>query len=85
MSPDEQTQVASMMDGATELQEGYAEIGDVKLITSRPAMGRKSFCCTGSRVLVRLAAADRAARGGRVSGGRPRHARLQPVIEARGL
>ena len=36
-------------------------------------------------VLVRLAAADRAARGGGFPGGRPRHAWLQPVIEARGL
>ena len=33
---------------------------------------------------VRLAATDRAARGGRFSG-RPRHAWLQPVVEARGL
>ena len=36
-------------------------------------------------VLVRMAATDRAARGGWFSGGRPRHSWLQPLVEAGGL
>ena len=47
----------------------------------RRAAGRPAARLPG--VLVRLAAADRAARGGRFPRGRARPARLQPVVEAR--
>ena len=48
---------------------------------ARRAAGRPAARLPG--VLVRLAAADRAARGGRFPRGRARPARLQPVVEAR--
>ena len=73
-------------DQGIELREGYAEVNDVSVALRRG--GRWAADRSAARlpgVLVRLAAADRAARGGRFSGGRPRHAWLQPVIEARGL
>ena len=47
----------------------------------RRAAGRPAARLPG--VLVRLAAADRAAGGGRLPCGRARSARLQPVVEAR--
>ena len=34
---------------SAELRDGYAEVGDVGCITSRPATGRWSSCCTASR------------------------------------
>ena len=36
-------------DQQIELREGYADVGDQRCITSRPAMGRWSSCCTASR------------------------------------
>ena len=73
-------------DVGIELREGYADGRRSELALRRGrrwAADRSAARLPG--VLVRLAAADRAARGGGFSGGRPRHAWLQPVIEARGL
>ena len=78
------TTTSMLPDVGIELREGYAEVGDVRLALRRGrrrAAGRPAARLPG--VLVRLAAADRAARGGRFPRGRARPARLQPVVEAR--
>ena len=75
-----------MPDGPIEIREGYADVGDQTLALRRGrrwAAARPVARLPG--VLVRLAAPDPAARGGGLSGGRPRHAWVQPVIEARGI
>ncbi len=81
------TTTSMLPDVGIELREGYAEVGDVNLhyveAGWRWAADRSAARLPG--VLVRLAATDRAARGGGFSGRRARHAWLQPVIEARGL
>ena len=73
-------------DVGVELREGNAQVGDVNLHYVEAGDGPLIVLLHGfPGVLVRLAAADRAARGGRLSGRRPRHAWLQPLLEARGL
>src|SRR6266480_2840438 len=80
------TTTSMLPDVGIELREGYAEVGDQNLHyveAGDGAPGRSAARLPG--VLVRLAVADRTTRSGGFSGGRPRHAWLQPVIEARGL
>ena len=73
-------------DVGTELREGYAESGDKKTLHYVEAgEGPLVVLLHGFPVLVRLAATDPSRSWRRVLGGRPRHAGLQPVIEARGL
>src|SRR4051794_13248024 len=80
-SPDTLTSLVA--DGRTELREGYAEIGDVRLHYAEAGDGPHRPAARLPGVLVRVAAADCAARGGRFPRGRARPARLQPVVEAR--
>jgi len=79
------TTTSLLPDIGTELREGYAQIGDTNLHYVEAGEGRSSFCCTASRSSGSVGG-DRSRRSRRrVFESSPRHAWLQPVIEARGL
>ena len=80
------TTTSMLPDVGIELREGYAEVGDVNLHYVEAGDGPLIVLLHGFpefwfgwRLQIEPLV------GGRFSGGRPRHAWLQPVIEARGL
>ena len=80
------TTTSLLPDVGTELREGYADVGDQSLHYVEAGDGPLIVLLHGFPEFWfgwRLQIA--AARGGGFSGSRPRHAWLQPVIEARGL
>ena len=72
-----------MLDEHSEIREGYAEIGDVRLHYVETGEGPLIVLLHGfPEFWFGWRAADQTARGGGISCRRARHARLQPVIAA---